>query len=79
MPEDRTGEDRTVRQHRILNAAYFVRLYARPHHQASGQRRAAVATLAREVRDALNEPGDFESVLYALASGLYERGDPRFC
>lgn len=60
----------------VLNAAWHVRAHLRPHQRE--QRRAALEAMAAQVRAALEAGGDAESVLYAVAVGLYSRDDPRF-
>lgn len=60
----------------VLNAAWWVRHYPRRHQ--AGMRAQAVARLAATVRAALESAQDDESVLYAVAIGLYEAQDPRF-
>lgn len=61
----------------IARAAYFVRHYCRPGQKA--QRRNALDAMARAVQRALAAGDDPEEVLYAVARGLYARGDPNFC
>ena len=71
-PGDATAQQSAA----ILNAAYMVRYFSRPCQRA--QRAAAIQTLAGITRAALEAPADAEGVLYALAVGLYQRGDARF-
>lgn len=61
----------------ILNAAYLVRLYGRPGQVRARSR--ALEHLARAAERALAARAPPEPVLYAIAAGLYDRRDPRFC
>lgn len=60
----------------VLNAAWWVRHY--PRRLQAVQRRQAIAKMGATVRAALDQAEDAEGVLYAVAVGLYEPGDPRF-
>lgn len=60
----------------VLNAAYLVRLYCRPGQEA--RQDAALARMAAETRQALEAGADPRAVLYAVAAGLYEPGNPAF-
>lgn len=52
----------------ILNAGYLVRHYSRP--QQREQRRQAIRMLACATRDALDDEGNEEATLYAVADAL---------
>lgn len=72
-----TGTDATAHHSAaILNAAYLVRHYHRAHQDA--ERRAALDRMGRTVYAALAAGVDAEPVLYAVATGLHDRTDPRF-
>lgn len=71
-------ETAAARTAAILNAAYLVRHYRRPH--AHELRALAILALAAIMREALNQSveAEAEALLYALAVGLYDPGDVRF-
>jgi hypothetical protein len=60
----------------ILNAAYLVRMYARPHQ--GPERDRALERMARAARAGLESSASAAPILYAIAIGLYDRADPRF-
>lgn len=53
----------------IMNAAYLVRLYGRPHQ--AHQRAQALRALGEAARAALSGTADPGPALYAIADGLY--------
>jgi hypothetical protein len=62
----------------ISEACWWVRHYCRPRARDLELRGRAIARLAELALQELARPGDREATLYAIAAGLYERGDPRF-
>lgn len=69
-------ESSTTSAGAILNAAWWVRHYSRPGQER--QRARALERVAVETLRALSAGREAESILYAVAAGLYQRGDPRF-
>ena len=60
----------------ILNAAWFVRHYARPGQET--RRAHALERMATVTLQALAAGRAPEPILYAVAAGLFDRSDPRF-
>ena len=70
------GPDTTAPAAAILNDAWMVRHYPRAHQAL--RRRQALAKMGATVLALLEAGADPESVLYAVAVGLYTPDDPRF-